>query len=190
MDILEMITVGLLTLSGVVVGALLDYWLSERGKRKKSEIQIKEDLLDKLDEWWAAYVGIQANIIQLRAPLNTDGRMFVLASLARAENNLKLAGWAFLKAWHRSSLYIKDISLIKSVNELYKQKTTFEDLYGKTYETIDGYTKLFDLEFNKQLVDQLKALYIKIDEVRNNIIGLLKEGEIRITTQIPQTQES
>jgi hypothetical protein len=180
MDIWEMIFIGLLPLFGVAVGAFLNYWFSESSKKKESELQIRTDLLDKLNEWWRAYVKVHALVVQLRGPLDINGKSVVYSLIDNAQKDLTAIGWDFLKAWHRASLCLKDESLINSVNELYKEKNNFEKLYG---ETIPDEDKLSDIEFNKQLENQLKTVYMKMDEARNEILGFSKDGKLRITTQ-------
>jgi hypothetical protein len=179
MDVLETIVTVWLTLSSVSVGVLLNYWFLQRGKKNESELRIREVLLDKLDEWWRAHVKIQALIFELRPPLNKNMKTLVYSKLGIYDDNLTTAGWNFLKTWHRTNFYLKDKSLIKSVNELYKERTKFENLYGLTRQDMN---KLSNIKFNNQLENQLKALYTKMDDVRNEILGFAKDGELRIST--------
>lgn len=89
MALIEIIVVGLLTLTGVVVGAILNYFLLERRKRKENEIDVREDLLECLDDMFSAFSRIHIIILQFRNMPDTGGLLVPgIAMLAHADSSL------------------------------------------------------------------------------------------------------
>jgi hypothetical protein len=153
MGLSDVVVGGLLTLTAVFI----NQWFSERNRTKKRKIQVCQDLMDKLDEFYCALTRVHYLILRFREIPNslreidlpkqlseTDWRVLLETTMLRLleheEASLTEASRAFFKAYNRVKLYVKEGEVIKYIEEFHVRRSEFEDLLAETYKNSDQRT--------------------------------------------------
>lgn len=164
---METIVVGLLTLLGVVVGAALNNWFSEKGRRKERQDLAQESLINALNDFFLDLTRVHYCILHFKEVSTVEEEMVTFKMLADDENRLTKSGRDLFKAYFILGQYTKS-PVLGSLDELNKERRKFEDLMSETYE---DYAKLKDDSLNKKLDNQIKKLYEVITRVRSNFLN-------------------
>jgi hypothetical protein len=168
MDIIEIIAVGMITLTGVVVGAALNNWFSEKGWRKERQDLAKDSLLNALNDFYLDLTQVHRRILSFKEVSTIVEGGVKIKLLTDEENRLTKSGRDLFKAYSVLRRYTK--SPIFSLDELDKERNKFEELISKTYENYDK-LRVINGNLNKELDDQIKKIYEVIGRVRSTFIN-------------------
>jgi hypothetical protein len=166
MDIIEIIAIGMITLAGVVVGAVLNNWFSEKGWRKERQDLAQEGLLNALNDFYLDLTNVHYCVLHSREISDYGEEIRTYKRLVGAEGKLTKSGRDLFKAYSILRRYTK--SPIFSWDELDNERRKLEKLMG---EACEHFTKLKNEKLNKELDSQIKKIYEVIGRVSSKFVN-------------------
>ena len=158
------------TLAGVAIGAILNYWFLERSRRREREDLVREETIDRLNEFYSSLAGIHYCLLQSRKVLTNAEKIALTNIQTGALSRYTKAHGELFKSYFKMKKYTKGGPILKSFREFWKEVEVLINLHHLT-ENYLNYAEIKDDNLIKQLVDQLEKVYDRYTILRDALLA-------------------